>query len=606
MVEINNIQNSEQVSRSKKRNKIEDQINVVEVRKKKRKTNHVKKRSEYYLSVRHIQKSHLPKRKHRSFRKDNDFDVIKEEIPKKSDFNPKNLENAEKIKEKKTKKKKSHLNLGHMYKSHIPERKKKKSERRGKSSDRRRKKKERQLSKPNTQQSINAESSQNPVEKNKNNKSRNEKLDSKKKSMRVSQTERVLKVHRKTKLKKEDEIHEESKPRKRKSVLKTPSEVVFKRKKESKGKIGSNNIPSSHSELTKPPVKINIRNGVKNSPKKGIKTNHLTPKSKSKIQGSNNNLTSKPNITSNRKKDSEMSTKITNNKSENQTALRNSNISKSRKESRISKNQIVKDSEKNKMLKKKSRKSKLSFREIPKPKEKNGGMRSSKRNIKIPKLNKNKKPFSKKNKVKKRSATKDSLFEGFSIESIHKGRQEEACNLLKVSDLLQYSGEAYSPSAALEMSEKQLNWEKMTFLELLKSDDLYFERRDGHTEELIRAMEAASPREKETISSFFCQYLPKTHKVQSDHTRFAKKMLKNELSKSLQKKRENDFLKRQMVESFGVIDFSDDMVFKNHFYEYNVEYGPDQAKVNKIRPAQVFLPEKQYEIYLLDLSVINR
>ena len=488
--------------------------------------------------------------------------------------------------------------------SHMPDRKKKKrSEKRGKSVDRRKKK-----DKPKSGNALNNKD----LNSSNGNHGKGDKPDGRKTSMRSSQTEQVLKISRKNGRKKEEAIDFDRK-RKRKSFTKIPSDVVFKRKKDHKTSSRVHTTPgiTSNNEISKPPPRTSIRNGKKNNTKIVPKSKHqnLTPRSSNtKINFKSN---AGGNATSNRKKTHESKNA---NKSDPKDPTKNPFKAASRRNIKTNPNLKPKDSHKLKTENRKNRKSKLSLREIPKPKIKDKAKdhqrRSSKRHLPIPKTKKQStksKPNSKRNSPStKIEDSEDSLFEGFSIESVHRGRQEEAANLLRVGDLLQYSGEGYSPTAALDMSEKQLNWEKMTFLELLKSDDLYFERRDGHTEELIRAMEAASPRGKDTISKFFSEYMPKTHRVQREQSRFAKQILRSELSKALQKKRENDFLKRQMVESFGVIDFSDDGAFKSHFYEFRVEYGPDQAKLNKIRPAQSFLPEKQYEIYLLDLSVINR
>jgi hypothetical protein len=112
---------------------------------------------------------------------------------------------------------------------------------------------------------------------------------------------------------------------------------------------------------------------------------------------------------------------------------------------------------------------------------------------------------------------------------------------------------------------------------------------------------------QESVQGFFYDFLPDKARALKANSVFAKRYLCEKVSGLLEKFRENKEMKGDIVKEHGVVDFLEDPIFKLSYNEYKFE-GTAMGRVQytKTKPAQMFLENRRYDLYLLDLSVINR
>ena len=148
--------------------------------------------------------------------------------------------------------------------------------------------------------------------------------------------------------------------------------------------------------------------------------------------------------------------------------------------------------------------------------------------------------------------------------------------------------------------------EKMYFMEFLKSGSGSYERKGEYYKRLLQQIEISGESTVEP-GSLLIEYIPTKRGIIQNNLRLAKNYLSKRLKTLLLKHTENELEKTEMIEKHGVVDYSEEQVFKLSYRELEIVTETDNTvRVDKIRNAQESFVEKRYDLYLLDLSVINR
>lgn len=216
------------------------------------------------------------------------------------------------------------------------------------------------------------------------------------------------------------------------------------------------------------------------------------------------------------------------------------------------------------------------------------------------------------------NAEKDSFFSIFSVNTVEHLDEElgEEFEGLGTSGEKKYLDIRRAPSEFICLLDKafeedaepplDLDKEKMRFLEFLQVEGARFERKGEYLRQLHQLVQAQGA-EASSVEKHFFDFLPSKAAAVKSHSSFAKKFICKRLVALLEQYRRNEKRKAELVGQHGVQDFSGDSILEMSYNEYRLApcaQGP--GRLEKIRPAQVFLEKKRYDLYLLDLSVINR
>jgi hypothetical protein len=110
-----------------------------------------------------------------------------------------------------------------------------------------------------------------------------------------------------------------------------------------------------------------------------------------------------------------------------------------------------------------------------------------------------------------------------------------------------------------------------------------------------------------SIENIFFDYLPVKKNIIKSNSKFAQKYICNRLSSLLEEYQNNENKKNLIIKKHGLLEFAEDPILKLSYNEYKIEQiGNSPLNLKKVKNAQVFLENKRYDLYLLDLSVINR
>lgn len=151
-----------------------------------------------------------------------------------------------------------------------------------------------------------------------------------------------------------------------------------------------------------------------------------------------------------------------------------------------------------------------------------------------------------------------------------------------------------------------LDREKMAFLEFLQFENCQFERKGNYLEKLNKLLQKQKSR-PESVQKYFFDYLPSKSNIIKSHSNFAKRYICERLSNLLEQFQRNETRKEALIKQHGFLDYSDEAILELSYNEYQMSGRPDgPLKLEKVKPAQEFLAQKRYDLYLLDLSVINR
>ena len=157
-----------------------------------------------------------------------------------------------------------------------------------------------------------------------------------------------------------------------------------------------------------------------------------------------------------------------------------------------------------------------------------------------------------------------------------------------------------------KISNFNLNLQKMNFLEFLQNKNCSFERKGDYLKKLNILFQKQNS-DFDSIETCFFDYIPVKSQIIKSNSKFSKKYICNRLLDLLSLYQDNEESKTKIIQRYGLLDFTEDPILKLSYNEYQyIENSGQPSEYRKVKSAQDFLEEKRYDLYLLDLSVINR
>lgn len=213
---------------------------------------------------------------------------------------------------------------------------------------------------------------------------------------------------------------------------------------------------------------------------------------------------------------------------------------------------------------------------------------------------------------------KDSFFSIFSVNTIEHIDQEWGADFeaLGSSGEKNYLDIRREPPEFIRLLDRaydhqkpeqvNLDREKMHFLEFLQSEKCQFERK-GEYFALLNGLVQQQKDQPESTEKCFFEYFCKKSTIIKSHSQFAKQFISRRLVALLEQFQANEARKEAVIKQHGFLDFSDEAILELSYNEYSMRRSAEgPLRLEKVKPAQEFLAQKRYDLYLLDLSVINR